>query len=222
MATMVIGAHPDDEVLGLGGTIAKLARGRHEDVFVLVVTDGSSTQYPGDEKKRIAKNEELERCCSVLGVADVSHGSLPDMQLDTVPHTDLNSLISEHVAKWRPSTVYTHYPDVNRDHVRVFESTLVATRPTPDAFVRRLLLYPTPSATEWDIPVLKRPFVANTFVNIEDHLETKIEALKCYGTELRDFPHPRSPEAIRAVAQSCGLKVGLSCAEEFMLVRNIS
>lgn len=220
MTTLVIGAHPDDEVLGLGGTIAKLAA-EGEDVFVVIVTDGSSTQYPGDRQKRLQKEEELRACCRTLGVRDVVHGQLPDMQLDGVQHTVLNDFIGDHIAKWRPDTVYTHYPDVNRDHVRIFESTLVAARPTPGATVRRLLLYPTPSATEWDVPVIKRPFVANTYVDIEAYLETKIEALKAYGTELRAFPHPRSPQAIRSIAEACAIKVGLRYAEEFMLIRDI-
>ena len=221
LTTMVIGAHPDDEVLGVGGTIAKLAKDRGEDVFVLIVTDGSSTQYPGDQQKRMQKQGELEACCRLLGVRGFVHGELPDMQLDTVPHTVLNDFIGDHIATWRPSTIYTHYPDVNRDHVRIYESTLVAARPTPGASTRRLFLYPTPSATEWDVPVLKRPFVATSYVDIEGFVETKIEALKCYGTELRSFPHPRSAEAIRIIAEACGVKVGLSYAEEFMLIRDI-
>lgn len=221
MTTLVIGAHPDDEVLGSGGTIAKLAASG-EGVHVLIVTDGSSTQYPGDQVKRAQKKEELEACCRTLGVSEVVHGELPDMQLDTVPHTKLNDFIGDHVATFRPDTIYTHYPDVNRDHVRIFESTLVVARPRPGAFVRKLLAYPTPSATEWDVPIQKRPFVATTYVDIETYLETKIEALACYETESRPYPHPRSAEALRAIAAGIGVKVGLKAAEEFMLLRDIS
>jgi LmbE family N-acetylglucosaminyl deacetylase len=221
MTTLVIGAHPDDEVLGVGGTIAKLAAAG-EIVHVLIVTDGSSTQYPGDHVKRAHKKVELEACCRTLGVSEVVHGALPDMQLDTVPHTKLNDFIGDHVARWRPDTVYTHYPDVNRDHVRIFESTMVVARPRPGAFVRRLLVYPTPSATEWDAPVLKRPFVPTCYVDIEAHLDTKIEALACYGTEIRPYPHPRSSAAIRAIAAGVGVKVGMKAAEEFMLLRDIA
>ncbi len=221
MTTLVIGAHPDDEVLGSGGTIARLSAAG-EDVHVLIVTDGSSTQYPGDQVKRAQKKEELEACCRTLGVSEVVHGELPDMQLDTIPHTRLNAFIGDHVATFRPDTIYTHYPDVNRDHVRIFESTLVVARPRPGGLVKRLLVYPTPSATEWDVPVLKRPFVATTYVDIEAHLETKIEALSCYDTEIRPYPHPRSADAIRAIAASVGIKVGLKAAEEFMLLRDVS
>ena len=222
MSTLVIGAHPDDEVLGLGGTIAKVAKDRAKEVNVLIVTDGSSTQYPDDQQKREEKKSELKACCDVLGVSTFVHGELPDMQLDTVPHTVLNDFIGDHIAKWRPSTVFTHFPDVNRDHVRIFQSTLVAARPLPASCVRRLLLYPTPSATEWDVPVLKMPFVANSYVDIAEYIETKIQALNCYATELRPYPHPRSAEAIRSIAQACGVKVGLKYAEEFMIVRDIA
>lgn len=221
MTTLVIGAHPDDEVLGSGGTIARLSAAG-EEVHVLIVTDGSSTQYPGDQVKRAQKKVELEACCRTLGVSGVVHGELPDMQLDTTPHTRLNDFIGDHVATLRPNTIYTHFPDVNRDHVRIFESTLVVARPRPGAFVRKLLAYPTPSATEWDVPVLKRPFVATTYVDIEACLETKIEALACYDTESRPYPHPRSAEALRAIARGVGVRVGLRAAEEFMLLRDIS
>jgi LmbE family N-acetylglucosaminyl deacetylase len=221
MATMVIGAHPDDEVLGLGGTIARLARESGEKVFVLIVTDGSSTQYPNDRQKRLQKQRELEACCEVLGVADVAHGDLPDMQLDQVPHAQLNDFIGEHAGRWAPEVIYTHFPDINMDHVRIYQSTLVAARPRPGSSIRRLVLYPTPSATEWDVPILKQPFVANQYVDIEAHLETKIEALSRYATELRSYPHPRSADAIRALATATGLKVGLRYAEEFMVIRDI-
>ena len=97
MTTLVIGAHPDDEVLGLGGTIAKLASAG-EKVCVLIVTDGSSTQYPGDQEKRRQKDEELRACCRTLGVQEVVHGQLPDMQLDGAKHTELNDFIGDHIA----------------------------------------------------------------------------------------------------------------------------
>ncbi len=221
MTTLVIGAHPDDEVLGSGGTIAKLSAAG-EEVHVLIVTDGSSTQYPDDPIKREEKNGGLEACCEMLGVSRLMHGELPDMQLDTVPHTRLNDFIGDHVSSLRPDTIYTHYPDVNRDHVRIFESTLVVARPRPGCFIKRLLAYPTPSATEWDAPVLKRPFVPNSYVDIEDFLEVKVRAFACYGTETRPYPHPRSGEAIRIIAARVGIKAGMRLAEEFMLLRDIS
>ncbi|HET6467270.1 MAG TPA: PIG-L deacetylase family protein [Geminicoccaceae bacterium] len=219
--TLVIGAHPDDEVLGPGGTLARLAGEFGERVVVLIVTDGSSTQYPGDRDKRRQKNGELRECCRILGVSEVVHGELPDMRLDTVPHHELNDFLGGYVELWQPSTVYTHFPDVNMDHRRIFESTLVATRPRPGCPVRRLVLYPTPSATEWDVPAAKRPFEPNEYVDISGFIDTKLRALQAYATEIRPYPHPRSAEAVAVAARACGQKVGMLHAEEFMVVRSL-
>ena len=188
-------------------------------LVVLIVTDGSSTQYPGDHERRAKKNKELIECCRILGVSEVEHGNLPDMQLDSVPHHEINNYLSKSFEKWKPQTVYTHFPDVNMDHQRIFQSTLVAARPRTGCSVRKLLLYPTPSATEWDVPVLKRPFEANEYVDISDFLETKLEGLAAYETEIRPYPHPRSAEAVSATSRACGQKVGMAHAEEFMMIR---
>lgn len=220
MATLVIGAHPDDEVLSLGGTIARLAHERGEDVFVLIVTDGSSTQYPGDAEKRAQKNGELACCCEVLGVTDFAHGDLPDMQLEMVRHTEITALIAKYVSLWKPDTVYTHFPDINRDHERVYESTLVAARSLPGSSIRKLALFPTHSAAEWCLPGKGHAFAANEWVDVSTTIETKLEALRCYRTELRDPPHPRSLEAVRAFAASAGYIAGMRYAEQFMVVRS--
>jgi LmbE family N-acetylglucosaminyl deacetylase len=221
MTTLVIGAHPDDEVLGPGGTIARLVQEFQERVIVLIVTDGSSTQYAGDDVKRRQKNEELRECCRILGVSDTIHGDLPDMRLDSVPHHELNDFLSKHINALQPDTVYTHFPDINKDHQCIFESTLVAVRPRPGCPVRKLILYPTPSATEWDVPILKQPFVANEYVDISGFLDTKLRAIEAYKTEIRPYPHPRSAEAVAETARASGQKVGMVHAEEFMVVRSL-
>ena len=220
MTTLVIGAHPDDEVLSPGGTIARLARERGESVYVLIVTDGSSTQYPGDLEKREQKDQELARCCEILGVKDYAHGDLPDMQLETVPHTEITALISKYVSLWKPEAVYTHFPDINRDHERVYESTLVAARSLPGSSIRKLALYPTHSAAEWSLPGKGHSFTANEWVDVTQTIETKLEALRCYRTELRDPPHPRSLEAVRSFAASAGSMAGVAYAEQFMVIRS--
>ncbi len=222
MTTLVIGAHPDDEVLGVGGTISKLIDKENEPVYVLIVTDGSSTQYKEDAEKRKQKNSELQNSCSILGVAEFVHGNFPDMQLDKVPHSEINDFIYQYIVKWKPSTVYTHFPDINMDHKRIFESTIVATRPIPDSVVKKLILYPTPSATEWNIPIENNGFNANEYVALEEkYMNKKIEAFKTYNTEIRPAPHPRSIESIINYAKGSGAKVGYSYAEEFMVIRNI-
>ncbi len=127
---LVIAAHPDDEVLGMGGTIAVHTSGG-DDVRVLVVTDGSSTQYPGDAEIRSRKEQEAVSAANELGVQDYVHLDLPDMRLDTLEHVVVNEIVEEHVRDHAPEVVYTVHPDVNRDHQVLFDSVAVATRPTP-------------------------------------------------------------------------------------------
>ena len=218
MKVIVFAAHPDDEVLGMGGTLCLHAAG--DEVRVVCVTDGSSTQYPGDEKVRERKNEEAQRAAAVLGVPDYVHLDLPDMRLDTVAHADLNRVVEGHVGDFAPEVVYTAHPDVNTDHRALFDSVAVATRPTPGQPVRRVLTYAPSSSTEWT-PAATNWFVPNWFVDITSTLERKLEAFACFETERRDYPHPRSERALRAQAEFYGASVGCEFAEPFVLVRNV-
>ena len=216
---LVFAAHPDDEVLGMGGTIAlHVERGDH--IRVVVVTDGSSTQYPGDTEIRARKEQEALRAAAELGVTDYVHLDLPDMRLDTLPHVDVNRVVEEHVAAFSPEVVFTPHPDVNRDHRVLFDSVAVATRPTPGQPVRRVLTYAPTSSTEWT-PSALNWFVPNWFVDIGDALERKIAAFAHYETEAREFPHPRSARAIRATAEYYGASCGCEHAEPFVLVRSL-
>ena len=146
---LVIAAHPDDEVLGMGGTIAMHAVVRQDAVRIVCVTDGSSTQYPGDAEKRAQKEEEARAAAAELGVTDYVHLDLPDMRLDTLPHVDVNRVVEEQIGDFEPTVVYTVHPDVNRDHRALFDSVAVATRPVPGQSVRRVLTYAPTSSTEW-------------------------------------------------------------------------
>ncbi|HWM14653.1 MAG TPA: PIG-L deacetylase family protein [Gaiellaceae bacterium] len=217
---LVVAAHPDDEVLGMGGTIALHAAIRGDEVRILCVTDGSSTQYPGDEARRSQKNDEALRAATALGVTDYVHLDYPDMRLDTIAHADLNGVIEEQVAGFRPGLVYTVHPDVNRDHRAIFDSVSVATRPTPGQSVRRLLTYGPTSSVEWT-PAGVSWFVPNWFVDIGETLERKLEAFACYETEQRPAPHPRNERGIRAHAEFYGASVGCLYAEPFVLIRSL-
>ena len=216
---LILAAHPDDEILGMGGTIA-----RHTDagdeVQVVVVTDGSSTQYPGDTETRARKEAEALRAAGELGVTDYVHLDLPDMRLDTLPHVDVNRVVEEHIAGLSPEVVYTPHPDVNRDHRVLFDSVAVATRPTPEQPVRRVLTYAPTSSTEWT-PSALNWFVPNWFVDIGDALGRKLAAFAHYETEAREYPHPRSARAIRAAAEFYGASCGCEHAEPFVLVRSL-
>lgn len=214
---LVLAAHPDDEVLGMGGTIAVHAD--HGDaVRIVCVTDGSSTQYPDDAAKRAQKEDEARRAAAELGISDYVHLDLPDMRLDTLAHVEINRVVEEHVRELEPAVVYTPHPDVNHDHRALFDSVAVATRPVPGQPVRRLLTYAPTSSTEWT-PAGVNWFVPNWFVDVTAMLERKLAAFAHYETEVRDYPHPRSERAIRAAAELYGASCGCEYAEPFVLVR---
>ena len=216
---LVVAAHPDDEVLGMGGTIA-VHTGGGDDVRVLVVTDGSSTQYPGDAQTRARKEQEAVEAAKELGVEDYVHLDLPDMRLDTLEHIEVNRIVEEHVRDFAPQVVYTVHPDVNRDHQVLFDSVAVATRPTPGHPVRRLLTYAPTSSTEWT-PAAVNWFQPNWYVDVSGTLERKLSAFARYETERREYPHPRSERAIRAAAEFHGTTCGFELAEPFVLVRSL-
>jgi LmbE family N-acetylglucosaminyl deacetylase len=214
---LVFAAHPDDEVLGMGGTIAVHVE-RGDEVRVVVVTDGSSTQYPGDDETRARKESEALRAAAELGVTDYVHLDLPDMRLDTLAHVEVNEVVEEHVRDLGAERVYTPHPDVNLDHRTLFDSVAVATRPVPGQTVWGLLTYAPTSSTEWTPPPLNW-FVPNWFVDVSATIERKVAAFSQYETERREYPHPRSERAIRAAAEFYGSSCGREHAEPFVLVR---
>lgn len=223
---LIIAAHPDDEVLGMGGTIAKYAAAGAQ-IALLIVTDGSSAQYQGSgdiaaviEKKK----KETEACAAILGIQSIYYGGLPDMKLDATPHIQINAAIEKVVEEFAPNIVYTHfYGDVNKDHQCVYESTLVACRPLAGQVVKRLFAYSVPSSTEWNVQREKTAFMPNWFEDISGGFaEKKYEAFAKYETELRPYPHPRSVEYLRETDIAEGLRVGLGAAESFVLLRNLT
>ncbi len=221
---LVIAAHPDDEVLGMGGTIARLEK-EGCVVDVLIVTDGSSSQYrDSDHLDEIieAKKKETRNCADVLGVRDIYYGGLPDMKLDCTPHIDINQAIERVIDKVQPDTVFTHFwGDVNMDHQNVYKSTLVTVRPVLGQVVKELYCYRVPSSTEWTPNKGDTMFMPNYFVDIEQYVEQKYEAFACYSTELRDYPHPRSVQYLRDSDKAAGLRMGMLAAEEFVMLRKL-
>ncbi len=221
---LVIAAHPDDEVLGMGGTIKKLTAEGNE-VHLLIVTDGSSSQYAGhDDLKSIieGKKSETNNAAAILGISSIHYGGLPDMKLDVTPHTAVNRAIESVINQVQPDTVFTHFwGDVNKDHQCVYESTLVAVRPLCGQVVKSLYCYSVPSSTEWNPCKADTMFMPNVFVDISRFKEAKYEAMAQYITELRDYPHPRSLKHLRELDIATGLQVGLQEAESFVLLRGI-
>ncbi|MFC6752619.1 PIG-L deacetylase family protein [Halorubrum tibetense] len=211
---LVIGAHPDDEVLGAGGTIAKHANSG-DDVHILIVTEGTTHQY-GDTELIEEKKKQAKLCADTLGASTVHFGDLPDMKLDQIPHVEVNSVIEGVCCEVNPDIVYTHSRrEVNLDHLAVHESTVVATR--PGSGVSTVLTYETPSSTDFATDI--DGFNPTLFTEIEEYLDVKTDAFNCYETEVREYPHPRSTESIRSIAKARGAASGCRAAEAFDILR---
>jgi len=221
MRVLTVAAHPDDETLGAGGTMARLAEAGHE-VWVCILTDGVTARHHHiDQQQQCAI-----RAGDVLGVAEVVFCGLPDQRLDALPLLDIITPIEKYVGELRPDLVLTHFSqDANQDHRIAFHGTLVATRPTEGSSVRRLMCYETASSTEWAPPFPGSVFSPNVFVDIARTLPKKLDAMREYertfSGEMRPYPHPRSYEALEAYAKRHGAASGMHAAEPFMLVREV-
>ena len=223
---LIIVAHPDDEVLGMGGTIYKYTS-QGIEVDLLIVTDGSSSQYSQRsdiESILAAKKIETRKCADLLGINKIFYGNLPDMKLDAIPHIEINRVIEGVIDEVKPSIVYTHFSgDVNKDHRCVYESTLVACRPVKNQCVKKLFSYSVPSSTEWNIQTENSVYTPNWYEDISgEYAEIKYKAFSCYETEARPYPHPRSTEYLSILDSAEGLKVGLQAAESFILLRSVT
>jgi LmbE family N-acetylglucosaminyl deacetylase len=223
MNILVIAAHPDDEVLGCGGTIARLS-GEGFKVSVVILGEGIASRYTDrdeSESERKLLHANCKKASDLLGVTNLQIHNLPDNQFDMVSLLTLAKIIEGEIKKWDPVWIYTHHhSDLNIDHTLTNKATLIATRPVEGNKVRRLFSYEVPSSTEWSFGTTGG-FQPNSFMDISNTMERKIEALKIYEGEVRRFPHPRSPESLRAIAMRWGSVSGLHAAEAFELVREV-
>lgn len=219
MRVLVVAAHPDDEILGVGGTVAAhIDRG--DEVTAVVMCEGVSIRYDAKRHDEVAR--QARQAASILGVTDLVLKSLPDQRLDTLPLGEVIGEIEEIVRARQPETVYTHFGgDINRDHQIIAEAVLVATRPYAAPSVREILMFETPSSTEWGSSQLLPAFDPAVFVDIESVFDRKVEAFLSYTAEVVDYPHPRSAEALRARAQFWGNRVNRNLAEAFTVVRSL-
>jgi LmbE family N-acetylglucosaminyl deacetylase len=225
MSVLVVAAHPDDEILGCGGTMTRLAREGGE-VRIAILAEGMSSRYAqredADQQQLRHLHARAQQAADKVGAKELVLCKLPDNRLDTVPLLDVVKLVEELISRFRPEVVYTHHPgDLNVDHGVVNRAVLTATRPVAGQCVKEIYAFEVPSSTEWAFQGLQPVFRPNVFVDITDSLATKIEALACYDTEMRKFPHPRSAEALRAIAERWGSVAGLQTAEAFELVRSV-
>jgi len=209
-------AHPDDETLGLGGTI-KLHTLQGNKVFVLIFADGESGRTTSSNRIKQRKSQ-AEEARTILGINEIKFLDYPDQRLDTIPVLELSKQIELQIKKWKPTVVYTHFwGDVNQDHKRVFEATLIATRPIPKSRVDRFICFETPSSTEWGYQNVK----PNLFVDIQKVLDKKLKAFRKYKNEVMKYPHPRSEKAIIDKSRYWGTTVGIKHAEAFYVLREL-
>lgn len=218
MKILILAAHPDDEVLGCGGTAARLSNEGHE-VTPVIVCENASVRY-GDKMKQEIEQAAI-RCAEILGIVKPVFLGMPDQKLDTYPALEMAKTIERVIEEYSPEIVFTHHGgDINKDHQVLFEATMVAVRPTPDNNVRSVYTYETISATEWAAPNYHAVFTPNTFYDISATLNKKIEAFSQYTSELNEFPHPRSKKGIEVRAEDWGARVGIPAAEAFQLIRS--
>ena len=221
---LVVAAHPDDEVLGCGATMARLAA-EGQPVHIAILGEGitsRSSRDDSDAKLLRRLHQQAEAAALKVGAKDVVLFKLPDNRLDTLPMLEVAKLIEDLIQKLRPAVIYTHHPgDLNLDHGIVHRAVLIATRPVLGHPVRQILTFEVPSSTEWAFQKIEPVFRPNVFVEVSKTLDAKIAALACYDSETRNFPHPRSEQALRAIATRWGSVSGCTAAESFELVRSI-
>lgn len=222
---LVVAAHPDDEVLGCGGTM-NIHSMRGDEVYVLILGEGiTSRDVKRDRKKRDKEIKELRRDIEAANKIVESKKTFiynfSDNRFDSVPLLDIIKVVEDVKNEVMPDIVYTHHHgDLNIDHRLTFHAVLTACRPLKGQSVKEIYSFEVPSSTEWS-PDNSKYFMPNYFVDIKDTITKKVEAMKAYKSEIREFPYPRSVEAIENLAKTRGANVGFEYAEAFMVVRII-
>ena len=233
MRILILVAHPDDEVLGMGGTILRHSQ-KGDLVKVVYFATGISSRrstnyknnatYEQEENSDIIQKEiqelqnDAKKSCKILGVKDIEFYDLPDNEMDSIPLLKVIKIVENEIKKSKPDRIYTHhYNDLNIDHRVLFNATLTACRPADDK-IKELVTFEVPSSTEWNYP---NNFQPNYFVNIDKERKKKIQAIKMYMSEIRKFPHPRSEENIESLAKHWGSVSGQNSAEAFQIIRMI-
>lgn len=231
MKILVVSAHPDDEVIGMGGTLGKLSK--NHDTEVLFLADGITARKSGGHKnipkyETTKKNlnqmkKEIEnrkkhakKALSILGIKKMKFLDLPDNELDTVPFLKIVKSVEKEILDSKCEIVFTHhYNDLNIDHRLAYEATITAARPLPNFPVKSIISFEALSSSDWRQPYSFKP---NMFVDISNQLKLKLKSIKNYKNEIRKYPHPRSLETIEAVSKRWGSLYGFKAAEAFEIV----
>ncbi len=222
MKTLILAPHPDDETLGCGGTMARLAAEGHEVIVGLVTGEGTGPHplYPSEGFKQV--RTEMAAACNVLGAQLIEALNLPTVLLPDLPKHALNKSIFDLIDRIRPERLFVPFPlDLHGDHREVFHAASIAWRPylPLGRQIREVYCYEVPSETHLNIPYVEQAFIPNTFYDISDHIDKKLEAFSCFASQVQDPPMPRSLQALRALATYRGSQIGVAAAEAFVSVR---
>lgn len=235
MNVLVIAAHPDDEVLGMGGTIKKYSKLGHDVKIVIMATGIASrrnvdyknnhdynlkNEFKSTIKKQISElQNDSKKAAKILGVKHIEFLDFPDNEMDLVSNLQVTKSIEKQIDSFKPEIVFTHNAnDINIDHRICFNATLTATRPKPNSFIRKVFSYEVPSSTEWNFSSTYSP---NVFVDITKEISAKKKALELYKNEIQKFPHPRSSDALDSISKKWGTVCGFNYAEPFFLIRDV-
>ncbi len=219
MNILIIAPHPDDEILGCGGTIAKhVSQG--DNVFVCIVTKGCEPLFSQESVEKVRM--ECQEADRLLHVKETIFLDFPAAMMEEIPRYRLNDAFAKTIQDIKPDIVYLpHRGDMQLDHKMTVDAAMVALRPKYDHVVKKIYVYETLSETGWDVPNVINEFIPNVYNDISSYMEKKLDALKAFTTQLAEYPNPRSLEAVEALAKFRGNTVSIPYAEAFMLIREI-
>jgi N-acetylglucosamine malate deacetylase 1 len=222
---LVIAAHPDDEILGCGATVSRLSQ-EGVECNCIIMNQGITSRYDADCDEAANQIEELSKntrtAADIVGYSEIYQFDFPDNQFDTVALLELVKSIENIIEKVSPDTIFTHHPgDLNKDHQLVHQAALIASRATSASPIKNVLAFEIPSSTEWAQSQFKC-FSPTCYFDIEKTLIKKLGAMAAYEGESREFPHPRSKEALKALAMTRGASAGLQAAEAFEVIRIVN
>ena len=219
---LIFAAHPDDELLGIGGTVRRLVN-EGKTVRAVIMAEGLTSRADKREDADLSELSELQadarKAAEIVGYSSIDFCGFPDNRMDQMDLLDIIKMVTSYVEKYRPDTIFTHHHgDLNVDHRLTCEAVLTACRPVGDYTIKRILTFETPSSTEWNYNY-QESFRPNVFYDVTDTVKAKVDGMACYRTESTKYPHPRSSEALYSLARYRGSNVGYEMAEAFMLLR---
>jgi len=221
---MVIAAHPDDELLGCGGSLAKWKKQGH-DIKIIIAGEGHSSRdnVKNLKKKIIELKKQSVTASKILGINKIINLGLPDNNFNKIDFLKFIKLIEKNIFNYKPEIILTHhYGDLNKDHRLLYEAVITACRPKPNFFVKKIMTFETLSSTDWQINTNENIFKPNYYEDITDFLKLKIKSLETYKSEIEKWPHTRSLQNIENLAKLRGSSVGLKAAEAFEIIRQIN